>query len=155
MYLFKEYLAQRLREAEEGIPPVPPGVDPEYWAFKSWRINWFNSPEGKAYAAQQQQQQPKAPVARALGPALTKRPSMPLERIEGELKSYLGMQESGLLKKVPNLLVVKAVQDKINNGQIIVHGNGGKARRQGAGIHFYSSPEGIVFVNNTPGSRPF
>lgn len=159
MYLFKEYLARRLFESSL---PAPPGVDPEMWANPSYQKFWLATPSGREYAAKFQQapQTPvaPAPVARALGSGLTQRPSMaamPLEKIEGELSSYLGMQESGLLKKVPNPLIIQAIQDKINKGQIIVHENGGKARRQGAGIHFFQSPSGIAFVKNRPGASAF
>lgn len=156
MYLFKEYLARRLFEAQL---PVPPGVDPEMWANPSYQRFWLM--QNPNYAAQfQQPQQPSAPkpVARAIGSGLTRRPSMvpmPIEKIEGELNSFLGMQESGLLKRVPNQMLQQAIQDKINSGQIIVHANGGQARRQGAGIHFFRSPEGIAFVKNRPGSSAF
>jgi hypothetical protein len=168
MYLFKEYLARRLFEASL---PVPPGVDPEMWANASYQRFWLA--QNPNYAAQfQQAQQPAAappPVARHLGIGSGLRsvannplapapaPEMDINQIENALASFLKSTNSiqaslKELKKV-NPTLAQVINQKLGKG-IPLHDNGGRATRQGRGIHFYKNLNGDTMFKQVTGN-PF
>jgi hypothetical protein len=163
MYLFKEYLARRLFEASL---PVPPGVDPEMWANASYQRFWLA--QNPNYAAQfQQAQQPAAappPVARSLGSGLRSvannplapAPKMDTNQIENALAAFLKSTNSiqASLKELEkvNPALVQAINQKIARGEIPLHDNGGRATRQGRGIHFYKNLNGGTMFKQVTGN---